>query len=288
MKRIKFLILLLPVIAILITLSACKNEHEGMVFVNTGHEEEWVIEAKGVPKSDFKKSEFYFEGDIAKYKGKGYETKLGIDVSEHQRKIDWEKVKADGIEFALIRCGYRGYTKGNLKVDEFFEYNIKNARKAGLEIGIYFFSQATGAVEAAEEAEFVINLLKPYKQDITLPVAFDWEPMRLEGSRSAHINKENLTASALVFSEIIKDAGYTPMVYMFRPLAYKYYDLERVKDFDYWIGAIHSWPDFYYKHIIWQFSMTGAVDGIETEVDLNLLFEEIVPPESPEAKNKSK
>ena len=74
------------------------------------------------------------------------------------------------------------------------------------------------------------------------------------------------------------------MVYMFRPLGYKYYDLERVKDFDYWIGAIDEWPDFYYKHIIWQFSMTGTVDGIETEVDLNLMFEETAPPESPESK----
>jgi lysozyme len=284
LKRIKFIIFLIIITVMLMAFSACTDEHEGMVFVNTGHEKEWVPEAKGVPKSDFKKSEFYYEGNIAKYKGEGYITKLGIDVSEHQREIDWEKVKADGIEFALIRCGYRGYTKGNIMVDEFFEDNIKNARKAGLKIGIYFFSQATGAVEAAEEAQFVINLLKPYKQDISLPVAFDWEPMRLEGSRSAHINKENLTASALVFSEIIKDAGYTPMVYMFRPLGYKYYDLERVKDFDYWIGAIDEWPDFYYKHIIWQFSMTGTVDGIETEVDLNLMFEEIAPPESPESK----
>lgn len=286
MKIRKFFIFSIIAIISLTLLSACVNEHEGMVYVNTGHEKEWIPEAKGVPKSDFKKNEFYFEGDIAKYKGEGYTTKLGIDVSEHQREIDWEKVKADGIEFALIRCGYRGYTKGNIKEDEYFEENIKNARKAGLETGIYFFSQATGAVEAAEEAEYVIELLEPYKQDINLPVAFDWEPMRLEGSRSAKLDRESLTASALVFSEMIKDAGYTPMVYMFRPLGYKYYDLERVKDFDLWIGAIDEWPDFYYKHIIWQFSMTGTVDGIETEVDLNLMFEEIEPPESPEVKGK--
>lgn len=282
--RLKKTGILIFLILISLALSACGNAHKGMVYVNTGHAKEWVPEAKGVPKSDFKKSEFYYEGEIARYKGEGYVAGLGIDVSEHQKKIDWEQVKADGVEFAIIRCAYRGYTKGKIVEDEFFKENIKNARKAGLKVGVYFFSQAKGAVEAAEEAEYTINLLKPYKQDISLPVAFDWEPMKLEGSRSAKFNKEDLTSAALVFSEIIKDAGYTPMVYMFRPLAYKYYDLERIKDFDLWIGALGAWPDFYYRHIFWQFSMTGKVKGIETDVDMNLMFEKIQPPESPKIK----
>ena len=188
-------------------LSACTDEHEGMVFVNTGHEKEWIPEAKGVPKSDFKKSEFYYEGNIAKYKGEGYITKLGIDVSEHQREIDWEKVKADGIEFALIRCGYRGYTKGNIMVDEFFEDNIKNARKAGLKIGIYFFSQATGAVEAAEEAQFVINLLKPYKQGHKPSCSLRLGTHEARGVEERPYQQGESTASALVFQRNNKGCG---------------------------------------------------------------------------------
>ncbi len=168
----------------------------------------------------------------------------------------------------MIRCGYRGSSEGELFVDEKFEQNMQGAIDAGLDVGVYFFSQSMGAIEAAEEALFVLDLIKDY--DISMPVAFDWEP--LEDSRAEDINDEELTASALVFCEMIKDAGYTPCVYFYRYIAYHDYDLSRLEDFPFWIGAPGSAPDFYYEAAIWQFSFTSRIDGIDADVDMNLQF----------------
>ena len=153
-------------------------------------------------------------------------------------------------------------------MDEKFEQNMQGAIDAGLDVGVYFFSQSMGAIEAAEEALFVLDLIKDY--DISMPVAFDWEP--LEDSRAEDINDEELTASALVFCEMVKDAGYTPCVYFYRYIAYHDYDLSRLADFLFWIGAPGSAPDFYYEAAIWQFSFTSRIDGIDADVDMNLQF----------------
>lgn len=168
----------------------------------------------------------------------------------------------------MIRCGYRGSSEGELFVDEKFEQNMQGAIDAGLDVGVYFFSQSTGAIEGAEEALFVLDLIKDYK--ITMPVAFDWEP--LEESRAEDILDEELTASALVFCEMVKDAGYTPCVYFYRYIAYHNYDLSRLADYMFWIGAPGSTLDFYYETNIWQFSFTSRIDGIDADVDMNLQF----------------
>ena len=146
--------------------------------------------------------------------------------------------------------------------------NTYLAIDAGLDVGVYFFSQSTGAIEGAEEALFVLDLIKDYK--ITMPVAFDWEP--LEESRAEDILDEELTASAIVFCEMVKDAGYTPCVYFYRYIAYHDYDLSRLADYMFWIGAPGSTLDFYYEADIWQFSFTSRIDGIDADVDMNLQF----------------
>lgn len=273
MKRLTAILLL---ISLALGLAACGGEpeptpdpHEGMIYVNTGAGEEWVDEAEGVPVSQLSESDFETgEDGIPVYTGDVYETRLGIDVSFYQGDIDWQAAADAGIEFAMIRCGYRGSSEGELFVDEKFEQNMQGAIDAGLDVGVYFFSQSMGAIEAAEEALFVLDLIKDY--DISMPVAFDWEP--LEDSRAEDINDEELTASALVFCEMIKDAGYTPCVYFYRYIAYHDYDLSRLEDFPFWIGAPGSAPDFYYEAAIWQFSFTSRIDGIDADVDMNLQF----------------
>ena len=197
--------------AMLLTLAACgepePDPHEGMAYVNTGANWEWIYPAEGVAVSDFTQDDFTTNADgLPEYTGDAYDTRLGVDVSFYQGEIDWEAVAADGVEFAMIRCGYRGSESGTIVVDEQFENNINGALAAGLDVGVYFFSQSTGAIEAAEEANFVLDLISGY--DITMPVAFDWEP--LEGSRAEDIDRSELTASAVVFCEMVKDAGYTP------------------------------------------------------------------------------
>lgn len=271
--------------AMLLTLAACgepePDPHEGMAYVNTGANWEWIYPAEGVAVSDFTQDDFATNAyGLPEYTGDAYDTRLGVDVSFYQGEIDWEAVAADGVEFAMIRCGYRGSESGTIVVDEQFENNIEGALAAGLDVGVYFFSQSTGAIEAAEEANFVLDLISGY--DITMPVAFDWEP--LEGSRAEDIDRSELTASAVVFCEMVKDAGYTPCVYLYRYTGYYEYMMERLADYELWVGALGSWPDFYYRHMLWQFSMTGRVDGIDADVDLDYQFiprpadTEIAPP----------
>ena len=261
--------------ALAISMAACgqsepeTDPHEGMAYVNTGANWEWITPAEGVAVSSFTEEEFSTDEEgLPVYNGDKYDTRLGIDVSFYQGVIDWEAVAADGIEFAMIRCGYRGSETGEMVVDEQFENNIQGALDAGLDVGVYFFSQSTGAIEAAEEANFVLNLIDGY--NITMPVAFDWEP--LEGSRAEDIDRSELTASAVVFCEMVKDAGYTPCVYLYRYTGYYEYMMERLADYELWVGALGTWPDFYYEHLLWQFSMTGRVNGIDADVDLDMQF----------------
>ena len=265
MKRFTAILLLA---AVMLSLAACGSSepeptpdpHEGMIYVNTGANYEWVDLAEGVPVSALTENDFETgEDGIPVYTGEAYETRLGIDVSFYQGDIDWQKVAEQGVEFAMIRCGYRGSSEGELFVDEKFEQNMQGAIDAGLDVGVYFFSQSMGAIEAAEEALFVLDLIKDYK--ITMPVAFDWEP--LEDSRAEDIDRDELTASALVFCEMVKDAGYTPCVYLYRYIAYYDYDLSRLADFPLWIGAPGEKLDFYYEAAIWQFSFTSRIDGID-------------------------
>ena len=245
------------------------DPHEGMIYVNTGANYEWVDLAEGVPVSTLAEDDFVTgEDGVPVYTGDTYETRLGIDVSFYQGDIDWQKVAEQGVEFAMIRCGYRGSSEGELFVDDKFEQNMQGAIDAGLDVGVYFFSQSTGAIEAAEEALFVLDLIKDY--EIRMPVAFDWEP--LEESRAQDIDRDELTASALVFCEMIKDAGYTPCVYLYRYIAYYDYDLSKLADFQLWIGAPGTALDFYYEAAIWQFSFTSRLEGIDADVDMNLQF----------------
>ena len=273
--------------ALALSMAACgasepaPDPHEGMAYVNTGANWEWITPAEGVAVSSFTEEEFSTDEEgLPVYNGDKYDTRMGIDVSFYQGVIDWEAVAADGIEFAMIRCGYRGSETGEMVVDEQFENNIQGALDAGLDVGVYFFSQSTGAIEAAEEANFVLNLIDGY--NITMPVAFDWEP--LEGSRAEDIDRSELTASAVVFCEMVKDAGYTPCVYLYRYTGYYEYMMERLADYELWVGALGTWPDFYYEHLLWQFSMTGRVNGIDADVDLDMQFiprpadTEIAPP----------
>ena len=258
------------------------DPHEGMAYVNTGANMEWITPAAGVAVSDFTKDDFDLTGELPVYNGDGYDTRLGVDVSFYQGEIDWQAVADDGVEFAMIRCGYRGSETGAIVQDDQFENNITGALEAGLDVGVYFFSQSTGAVEAAEEANFVLDLIRGY--DVTMPVAFDWEP--LADSRAEDIDRDEPTASALVFCERVKDAGYTPCVYLYRYIGYYEYEMEKLADYDLWVGAIGSWPDFYYRHLLWQFSITGRIDCINADVDLDMQFipkpadTDIAPPSS--------
>ena len=246
------------------------DPHEGQVYINDGFGMVWMTPLEGVPASTLSSEEFTDMHGRPIYVGGEYETKLGIDVSEHQHEIDWKKVASDGIQFAYIRAAYRGYTQGGLFEDPYFKYNIKGALENGLDVGVYVFSQAVSVEEAIEEANFVLELIEDY--NVTLPVVFDWERMDFADSRTVKHDAAVLNDCAVAFCETVKQAGYEPAVYFNKHFGYYEFDLQRLCGYKLWLAQPDNAPDFYYAFDIWQSSFTAEVKGIDCETDLDILF----------------
>ena len=197
------------------------------------------------------------------------QARTGVDVSAYQQEIDWSAVAADGIDFAILRLGYRGYTEGGLFLDQTFSQNLRGALDAGIEVGVYFFSQAITPEEAQAEARYVLDAVAGY--EITYPVAFDWEPIAAgNNARTDGLDNDTLTRCAGAFCEVIQEAGLTPAVYFNQTLGYLRYDLRELTEWTLWLAEYDTKPDFYYHFDLWQYSHTGQVAGIEGNVDLDL------------------
>jgi GH25 family lysozyme M1 (1,4-beta-N-acetylmuramidase) len=285
--RLKKKNLLLYFAALLLTASACGDAapeptvdpHAGMVQVSNGSGGMWWIAPSEVlPVSTFSQTEFITDGEGAvTYVGDAFTAHYGIDVSEHQGEVDWDAVADAGVEFAILRAGYRGWSEGTLNEDAYFAANLQGARSAGLRVGCYFFSQAVNPAEAEEEAAFLLSLLNGAELD--LPVFFDWEEIG-EEARTANAPAGMPTDGCLAFCLAVETAGYQTGVYFYRNLGYNVYDLEKLNGLHFWAGAIGDSPDFYYEHRFWQYSITGTVPGVENYVDRDIWFEpapEITP-----------
>ena len=197
----------------------------------------------------------------------------GIDVSVYQGDIDWQAVADSGVEFAIIRAGYRGYSQGSIQPDANFQKNMEGALKAGLDVGVYFFSQATTVREAEEEADYVLEAIRSYP--VTYPVVFDWEFIDGQQARTDAVEGELMTQCAQAFCELVQAEGYTPMVYFNQEQGYLYYQLDQLKQFAFWLAEYDEKPDFFYNFAMWQYTHTGTVPGIQGNVDLNLAFRDL-------------
>ncbi len=195
---------------------------------------------------------------------------VGIDVSEFQHDINWEDVKASGIEFAMIRAGFRGSTEGGLFEDSNVYTNIQGALDNGIEVGLYFFSQAISEDEAREEADYIANIASAY--NITYPIVFDWERNEEADSRTADITPQQVTSFASAFCKQTVAKGYTPMIYYNEYYGYMLYDLSEFTDYKMWYVQYSDVPVFHYKFDMWQYTESGYIDGIDGTVDLNVYF----------------
>lgn len=196
----------------------------------------------------------------------------GIDVSVHQNEIDWKKVKADGVDYAIIRVGRRGYGTGEVGIDDLYEENMKGAIDAGVDVGVYFFSQAISVEEAIEEADFVLEAIKDY--DITYPVVFDLEEIYEDTARTDDLTPEMATKMTIAFCQRILDAGYTPMVYGNIHWFMERVDMSQLEGYDKWFAQYFAQPFFPYDLAMWQYTATGKVDGIVGDVDINMSFKD--------------
>lgn len=198
----------------------------------------------------------------------------GIDVSYHNGTINWNKVKADGIEFAIIRVGYRGYENGKLAMDVKALENMKNANAAGVPIGVYIFSQATSAKEARQEADYIVSKIKGYQID--LPVVLDFEYVAVGVGRlyKAKLSKSEATSVCTAFCSRVKSLGYTPMVYASKSMYEdKTYAADFSQEYPIWMAHYTNSTNYAGEYEYWQYSSTGKVDGINDKyVDFNYRY----------------
>ncbi len=195
--------------------------------------------------------------------------KMGIDVSKWNKEIDWDKVKEAGVEFAIIRVGYRGATTGALVEDPYFEANMKGAIRAGIPVGVYFFTQAVNTVEAVEEASMVTALCRDY--EISYPVFIDVEGLGGSG-RADGLDVETRTAVSKAFCATMESAGYRAGVYSSRNWLNDMLDMDELRDYIVWLAEYRDVPIYQGYYHMWQYTSKGSVDGIEGNVDFNLSY----------------
>ncbi len=196
---------------------------------------------------------------------------LGIDVSKYQGNINWQAVKASGVQFAIIRAGYRGYGSGALVVDEYFERNIKGALAAGIDVGIYFFSQAINNVEAVEEASLCVALVKKY--NIKYPIFIDTETSGGNGTgRADNLSVAQRTDICINFCNTIRNSGYKPGVYTCKYWFETKLNASQLNQYIIWLAQYNDKVTYKGKYDIWQYSSNGNIAGIAGRVDMNLSY----------------
>jgi len=219
------------------------------------------------PENPYSPGDFAYEGDyLTCLAGQSI---LGVDVSYWQGEIDWQQVKQAGVEFAMIRLGWRGSEQGLIFPDDYVEANYQGARDAGLKVGGYFFSQAVSVEEALEEADFVLDMVQDWQLD--MPIVFDWEPVEPE-VRTTVVDSRILTDCTRAFCEKIRSAGFQPMIYFNPKLASERLNIRELVEFPFWLAMYDHPMDYPYRVDMWQYTASGTVPGIAGEVDMNLFF----------------
>ncbi len=200
---------------------------------------------------------------------------LGIDVSKYNKDIDWERVRSSGVEFAIIRAGYRGSSSGVLVEDPYFRQNLAGAKAAGMQIGVYFFTQAITADEAREEAEAVASLVNA--SDLSLPVFLDVESSgNSSGGRADTLDTVTRTEIVRVFCETAESLGYNAGVYANKTWMEKKLDMSVLGPYTKWLAQYRAGgPTYNGDYSIWQYTSSGSVDGIAGRVDLDVWIKEM-------------
>ena len=208
--------------------------------------------------------------EIKKLQNTTGNSRVGIDVSKWNGDIDWDKVKNAGVEFAIIRAGYRGSSTGSLVEDPYFAANMKGARASGIPVGVYFFTQAVNEVEAVEEASAVLQLIREYQLDY--PVFIDTEGAG-GGGRADELDVETRTLVCEAFCRTIENAGYHAGVYASRNWYNNRLHADRLdSQYCIWLAEYRSVPLYQGYYQLWQYTSKGKIDGISGNVDMNISY----------------
>lgn len=220
-----------------------------------------------LPASPYTPADFVQEGNFLTCTAA--DVIVGIDVSSHQGKIDWQTVADAGIRYAFVRLGYRGYGSGALQTDVYAKINLEGAKAAGIAVGAYFFSQAIDVTEAEKEAAYALGILDGFELD--LPLVYDWEYVS-DTARTANMDARTLTDCTVAFCEAVQAAGYDPMVYFNSSQITRLLYGEEIEQYPWWLAKYDPALDFPCKVDMWQYTNQGTVPGISTAVDIDLMF----------------
>lgn len=233
--------------------------------------EEWVLISPYLPKNEYDFTKLVCQSDLMKYYVDGKQVSfVGVDISKLQDYVDFVKVKKAGIDFVMLRAGARGYGTGQLIVDDYFGDNLKRATDAGLQVGAYFFSQAVTKDEAVEEANLVLQNLGEYR--LSYPIAFDMEKIENDTARTDALSRTERTEIAKAFMDTIAASGNKTMLYGNKEWLLKMVDMSKLTAYDVWYSEQSDIPDYPYQFTMWQYSVTGSVDGIAGYADMNISF----------------
>lgn len=222
---------------------------------------------------DYDMEYFTTDGLFKSYEAPGYTSRIGIDVSKFQGDIDWQKVKEQGIRYAFIRVGNRGYGEaGTLNTDGKYLQNIEGAKAAGIDVGVYFYSQAVSEEEALEEAEYVLKLLEGI--ELEYPIVYDAEYVTEDKARTDGVGAEQFTKNTIAFCQRIEEAGYKPVIYATMKWEAYALKLHEVNEYEKWYADYEEFPQTPYDFTYWQYTNEGRLEGIDGPVDFNL---EIIP-----------
>jgi GH25 family lysozyme M1 (1,4-beta-N-acetylmuramidase) len=232
---------------------------------------EWVRLSPYLARNIYDPLAFIMKNDrMGYYEQDRLISKFGIDLSAQNGRVDFARVKNAGVDFVMLRLGVRGYETGNITFDENFCEYLDAALDNGLQVGVYFFSQAISAEEAAEEAIVVIEALAERK--ITYPVVFNMEYIAYGTSRIDSLTKTQKTEIAETFCNYMEGAGYVPMVYGSKEWLVEQIDLTKLINYDIWLSQSKPLPDYPYTFQMWQYSFSGSIAGISGDVNMNISF----------------
>ncbi len=233
--------------------------------------EEWVMINAYIPKNKYDYTGLVYQEPIMKYYEDGNKISYaGVTVSQESGTVNFSQLKSAGIDFVMLRVGGRGYSTGEVTLDENFTTNMTNAKAAGLKVGVTFFSQAITSDEAIEEADLVLANLLENPPDY--PVVFDMEQISNDSARTDNLNKMQLTEIARVFCDRIAEAGYTPMIYGNKYWLLRKLDLTKLIKYEIWLDQNEDVPDYPYKFSIWQYKNNEKISGISGDAELSVSF----------------
>lgn len=243
------------------------------LITNRDGSEEWVLISPYLRKNTYDFTNMEDKAGLKRYMENGRKTSyVGVDISKHTGKINFPSLKAAGVDYVMIRLGSRGYSTGQITLDENFKENIEGAIEAQLDVGVYFYSQAISQDEAIQEVNFVVQNLEPYRGKVKYPVAFNMGFVSNDKSRIEGLSREDKTMVTVNFLEGVKAAGYVPMVYGDKEWLLKEVDLTKLQDFDVWLSQEEEIPDYPYLYTMWQYDTDGVLNGIDGGADLNVCF----------------